>query len=119
MVNDSFALHVERPKHATISIDHGRYTGIGRAQHRQTFFDRPQASAGEMLVGAARNTEPPIVRDVHDPARPRFRADDLTGKDRLVADHRRKAWQAREIERDVFLSHIERATTDEGRDRSE
>jgi hypothetical protein len=50
-------------------INHRRYAGVCRTNHRQPLFDRAQARLLQVLIGAGRNAKPAVIGKVDDPAR--------------------------------------------------
>src|ERR1700679_3042779 len=96
----------------SLRIDDCGNTGIRGAHHGKSLFNRAQPRSQEVLVGTDRRwrTEPRIVGDVDQPARPR-NTDRRRGEQNLVADQRTGGRRARYGDRAWTVSRREIAGT--------
>src|SRR3990170_1932037 len=95
-VDDALLAEADLGENSSVRIDHRRDAGIGSAGDRQALFDGADLSLMKMLVGAGARSEPGIVGDVEQPARPRRFLGDLVGEDDLIADQRACRRRARD-----------------------
>ena len=59
-----------------VRVDHRGDAGVGRADHRQTLLNRPEARVLQMLARSGAVAEPRIIGDIQEPSWPGAAVDD-------------------------------------------
>ena len=94
----AFLAETDLGENAPVRIDHRRDAGIGGADDRQALLDGADSRLMKVLIGTRAGSEPGVVGDVEQPARPAPLLGDIVGKDDLVADQRACRRRARDGE---------------------
>src|SRR5258708_3774815 len=80
-------------------INHRGDAGVRRTNDWQALLDGAQPRLLKMLIRTCRNSEPPVICEVDDPAGPVIACCNATGKDDLIAYQRASRWCARYLHR--------------------
>src|SRR5690606_10442876 len=97
-VDDPALVEAQTREDSPAGVDHACDSVVGDPDKRQAFLHSPDTRLVKMLVRAGRLTEPAVVGDVDEGARPLARLDDSARKDRFIADKSAHRWQSGHLE---------------------